>query len=256
MGQVGSYYESMGSIGPGIDISHYGAPYKGMLGTGDGLGAYVSDPGMGMLYRYGMGGWEGKPSEDPRMVKKYTRVRATYGVRGVPSDRAEEAGQRLHYQGRQLFSGNTVRKLGSTGWIAGGKVGYEIILANPMRAGEIKRKIFQAGVRAGRGMGEGASFTNARVNIPQDAFMDAPTTAPSTPEETPAATPAEEAAAAEGSFLTQKVGGLPVWAVGLIGIGVVGGVAAIAMKGKKKAPTPNRRRRRRRRRRRTTRRRR
>jgi len=30
---IGSYYQ-LGRVGPGIDVSHYGAPYQGMLGLG------------------------------------------------------------------------------------------------------------------------------------------------------------------------------------------------------------------------------
>lgn len=262
---AGSYYQSgpgIGAVGPGIDISHYGAPYKGMFGVPS-LGAYTERPGFdyeyataglgrGMLYRYGAAlgiePWTGKPSEDPRMVKRFTRVRSTYQVRNVPSDKAAEAAQRIKYQGTQLFRGHTVSKIGSTGWTGDGRVGYEVVLAQPMRAGEIKQKNFQAGVRAGRGMGGGAQFLNGRTHIPSNAFVDAAPSAPSTPETAPSSLPGE-ALSTQGNVLTQRVAGLPVWALGLIGIGVVGGVAVIATRGRKKrAPVANRHRRRRRRR--------
>lgn len=232
---------AMGRVDPGIDISHYGAPYRGMFGL----------DGLGMLYRYqGLGTWTGKPSEDPRMVKRHTVIRATWRAEGLPSGGAAEAAQRLYYQGRQLFPGNTVRKIGSTGWIAGGRVGYEVILASPMRAGEIKSKNFQAGVRAARGMGGNVRFTEARTAIPSSAFEDAPAGAPPTPEEQPSATPEEQAAGRE-ALMTRRVAGLPMWGWGLIGVGAIGVIGAVALSGPKRrrAPvTPNRRRRRRRRR--------
>lgn len=239
-------------IDPGIDISHYGAPYKGMLGVPS-LGAYTEMPGfdyeyatagLGMLYRYGaaLGSWTGKPSEDPRIVKQFTVVRSTYRVTGLGGDRtAARAADTLLQKARQLYAGNTVRKIGTTGWIAGGRVGFEVILASPTRAGEIKQKNFQAGQQAASAMGGSVSFTDARTQIPQNAFEDAPPTAPAIPEEAPSATPQEQ----DGNFFTQEVAGLPVWAIGLIGVGVLGG-AVVLLTRKRPAPTPNRRRRRRR----------
>lgn len=253
-----SYYETLNGVGPGIDISHYGAPYKGMLGVPS-LGAYTEQPGfdyesatagVGMLYRYqaGMGAepWTGKPSDDPRMVKRFTTIRSTYRVRNLGGDRtASKAADAIVAKARRLFSGNTVRKIGSTGWTSGGKVGFEVILAQDTRAGEIKRKNFQAGQQAAAQMGGNVQFYDAATSIPSNAFQDAPASAPSTPETAPSATASEEASG-EG-FLTRKVAGLPVWALALIGLGVVGGGVVLISKRKTKAPTPNRRRRRRRR---------
>lgn len=255
-------YNSMGRVDPGIDISHYGAPYRGMFGL-DGVGRYVDRPGfhaeyatagLGMLYRYrgmrGLGSWTGKPSEDPRMVKRFTTIKATWRAQNLPSGGAAEAAQRLYYQGTQLFRGNTVRKIGGTGWIAGGRVGYEVILANSMRAGEIKSKNFQAGQRAQSGMGGNVRFTDPRTSIPANGFTESGTDAPATPEETPSATLSEQTAAQ--SPFTRQVAGLPAWAWGAIGIGAIGVVATVALSGKPRraapAVTPNRRRRRRRRR--------
>ena len=220
-------------VGPGIDISHYGAPYKGMLGLGE------------MLYRYhGMGvvPWTGAPAEDPRMVKRYTVVRATWNVQNLPSGGARDAASRILYQGRQAFPGDTVRKIGSTGWISGGRVGYEVVLANTTRAGEIKAKNFRAGSRAQTGMGGNVRFTAGRTAIPANGFTESGSDAPSTPEVSDIAAP---------SFMTRRVAGLPTWGWGLIGVGAIGAVvAATTMGGRPRrapaAPTPNRRRRRRR----------
>ena len=234
-----------GRVDPGIDISHYGAPYRGMLGLGN----------VGMLYRYGtaMGQWSPgpgqKPSDDPRMVKRFTTVRATYRVRGLGGDRtAARAASAILAKGRAEFPGNTVRKIGTTGWSRGGKVGYEVILASDTRAGEIKAKNFRAGRKASTHMGGGVEFYDASTAIPANAYLDAPPEAPPIAEEEPSASPEEEA----GGFFSQKIGGLPVWAVGVLGLVVVGGVGYAVMRPKKKAApvAANRRRRRRRRRRR------
>ncbi len=259
---IGSYYETLEGIGPGIDISHYGAPYKQMLGV-PALGSYTEQPGEhfrsataglghGMLYRYqanlGQTPWTGAPADDPRMVRQFTTVRSTYRVRNLGGDRtAARAAEAVLAKARALFSGNTVRKIGTTGWTNDGKVGYEVILATNTRAGEIKRKNFQAGQQAAAEMGGNVSFYDAATAIPGNSFVDAPPTAPPTPEMAPSSTPAQELAAQNGNFLTQRVAGLPVWALGLIGVGVVGGVVVLATRKKKApAPTPNKRRRRRR----------
>lgn len=255
-------------LGTGIDVSHYGAPYKGMLGvgdSGDGLGFYTEQPGFdyeyataglgrGMLYRYGaalgVAPWTGKPSEDPRMVKKYTKVVATYRVRNLGSNgnTAPKAADAIYAEARRAFSGNTVRKLNGSGWGGGslqGKVGFEVVLAQPMRAGEIKQKNFQAGKKAQARM-SGTTWYDATTHIPSNAFVDAPPETPPTPEETPSTTPEQDTAPTP--FYSKKVAGLPVWAIGLVGTGLVVGVGYMATRKRKPAVTPNRRRRRRRRR--------
>jgi hypothetical protein len=228
---------SYNRIDPGIDISHYGAPYKGMLGLPAGLGS----------------GWTGTPSEDPRMVKQFTTVRATWTVSNVPSEKATQVGQRLLAEAQRLFSGNTVRMIGTNGWMAGGRVGYDVILAAPMRAGEIKQKNFTAGrdaqawLRRQESRLENASLNGAQTLIPSNGFEAAPASAPPTPEVAPSAPDTLYAPAEQSSenFLTQDVGGLPVWGLGLIGLAVVGGLGFVLLsKPKAKAPTPNRRRRR------------
>lgn len=241
-----SYYETLQGVGPGIDISHYGAPYQGMFGVPP-LGAYTEQPGehfreatagVGMLYRYGLGvaPWTGVPSADPRMVKQFTKVTATFRVKGInQTDKTTtKVADALLAKARALYSGNTVRKAGGgSGWLSGGRVGFEVILAATTRAGDIKQKNFQAGQQTGSSMG--VEFTDASTLIPSNAFEDAPPGTPPTPETSPSSTESENP-------LTRKVAGLPVWALGLIGIGVIGG-GAVLLTRKKKAPTPNRRRR-------------
>lgn len=300
----------IGAVGPGIDISHYGAPYAQMLGLGGyGVGEYVSQPlgSVGMLYRYGaglgvpkiaphgswnpsvgparptpswhavthskasgrspssllrfrspwhlsglgaVGPWSPGPgqrwSDDPRMVKRFTIVRSTYRVRNLGGERtAKVAADRVLAKARALFAGNTVRRIGTTGWTSDGKVGYEVILANVTRAGEIRGKNYQAGQQAAAAMGGGVEFYDASTIIPANAYVDAPPEAPATPEVAPSAEGEEE------PFLSRKVAGLPVWAVGLLGMTVVGGLGYMALRPKKKAAVAaNRRGRKRRRRRR------
>lgn len=241
-GAAPEYYAAagMGRVGPGIDISHYGAPYAQMLGLGE----------TGMLYRYGagMGQYSGPPSDDPRMVKRYTVVRSTYDVRGLGGNNtAARAANVVLSKARQFFSGNTVRKIGSTGWIAGGRVGYEVILANETRAGEIKEKNFKVGQTAASAMGGNVRFADARTAIPANAFVEAPPEAPAISEEAPSATAAEEEAAANGGFFSKKVGGVPVWAVGGVGILLLGGVFWYATRPPARRVSANRRRRKRRR---------
>lgn len=259
MHQIGSYYMTLNGVGPGIDISHYGSPYKGMFGL-DGLGSYTEQPGehfeyataglgRGMLYRYGAGlgvePWTGAPAADPRMVKRFTTIRSTYNVRGLGGDwTAARAANVLLAKARALYPGNTVHRIGSTGWISGGRVGFEVILAQTTRAGEIKQKNYQAGQRAAAAMGGNVRFTDAQTTIPSSGFTEAAPDAPATPETTPSA---PLTTTSDGNFLTQRVAGLPVWALGLIGLGVVGGIAVVLTRKKPAAVAANRRRRRRRR---------
>jgi hypothetical protein len=171
-------------------------------------------------------------------------------VRNLGGDNtAAKAADKIYAAARSAYSGNTARKLGGSGWGGGslqGKVGFEVTLAQPMRAGEIKQKNFQAGKKAQSQM-SGTTWYDATTQIPSNAFVDAPPQTPPTPEEAPSTTPDQDVA--ETSFLSKRVAGLPVWAIGGISIVLVGGIGYMATRKKSPAPTPNRRRRRRRRRR-------
>jgi hypothetical protein len=230
---IGSYYQELSGVGPGIDVSHYGAPYQGMLGYGVGLSGL------------GVAAWTGTPSEDPRMVKQYTKVRATYKVNGLGGDRtAAGAVTALLAKARALFPGLSLSKIGDTGWTADHRMGFDVILATATRAGEIKQKFHQAGQQAASAMGGSVALVEGRTSIPSNGFTEADPAAPATPETTATTTPAQDQAAQETGFLTQKVAGLPVWGIGLIGVGVVGGIVFVATRKKSAPPTPNRRRRR------------
>ena len=248
-----SYRRGMGAVGPGIDISHYGAPYAQMLGLGN------SGDGLGMLYRYGAGlGWTPgpgqTPADDPRILSQFGKFRQTYKTSGPSgwgtTSNKRAVGDALLRAARMQFPGQTVRKAGSTGWVAGGRIGFEVTLAQPMRWGEIKGngKIIE------RANPLGAVVDGLRLTLPLtqklQGTLETPEAAadPSIPPADPGAEAPEESGG--GGLLSAKIGGLPVWAVGIMGIGIVGGVAFLALR-KKKKPAPvaaNRRRRRRRRR--------
>jgi hypothetical protein len=270
---VKTYYAAAG-LGYGVDVSHYGAPYKGMLGIGSYVGEYVNQP-LGTLYAaagLGQAMWPTGPAwtpaagqipaDDPRMVRQYATVRSTYSPRGISPAQAPRAADLLVAEAQRQFPGNTVRKIGTTGWTNDGQVGYEVILAQETRAGDIKRKNKAVGDIVGPTVGTGTSFYNALTWI-RDADIAVPTApalAPSAPSTYPGQVPPPSTTLpgpswtpapteAQPGFFEQEVGGVPVWAVGLIGIAVLGGVAFVVLRKPSAAPTANSRRRRYRRRR-------
>lgn len=216
---MSNYYATAG-LGFGVDVSHYGAPYQGMLGL-NGLGQTTWSPGPGQ-----------SPADDPRMVKKYAVIRSVYRVRNVPSDKAGRLADLLLSRARALFPGNTVRKIGTTGWMNDGRVGYEVHLAAATRAGEIKQRNATARDVAAQ-LGGGAELYDAQTIISASDYMPLEDTM-LPPSEQPVATPET----------SSMVGGLPVWAVAGIGVAAIGAIAFVALR--KKPVTANRRRSRRR----------
>ncbi len=257
MNYLGAYYElpgtpqeyyataGMGRVGPGIDISHYGAPYQGMLG----LGTYVEMPGYeGAMYATaGLGqepwtpGRGQTPADDPRMVKKFARVRGDYRPGNIGSGLTTRAANLLVDEAKRQFSGMTVRKIGSTGWTPQGRVGFEVILRNPMRAGEIKQKIETIGRLAGPRVGTNTRLYAALTYIKPGDYFAGALPAEGAPPSAPPLVAEEE------GFFAKKVGGIPVWAAGALGIAAVGGVVLLATKKKKPAAVAANRSRRRRR---------
>lgn len=209
-----TYYATAG-LGTGIDVSHYGAPYQGMLG----LGQATWSPGPGQT-----------PADDPRMVKKYAVVRSVYRVRNVPSDKAGRLADLLLSRARTLFAGSTVRKIGSTGWTNDGRVGFEIVLSAATRAGEIKLRNATARDVAGQ-LGGGAELYDAQTVISPTDYM---------PLEDTMLPPSEQPVAMEPATESRTIGGLPIWAVAGLGVAAVGAVALLTMR--KKPVTSNRRR--------------
>lgn len=255
---IGSYYNyppALGRVDPGIDVSHWGAPYQGMLG----LGGYA---GLGTLYATaGLGTWTPgpgqTPADDPRMVNQFAKVRQTYRVRSVPSDKAGDAATAIMNAARTAFAPNRVRLASGdgygNGWGPGGRVGVDVTLAAATRLGELKA--------AGKGLqnrnvisgvSPGATLIDARTGVDASQITAAPgvpAPPPGTPADADAPAPTTSPTE-EGNFLTRKVGGVPVWAIGGLGLVAVGGLAfALTRKKKPAAVAKNRRRRRRRRRR-------
>lgn len=214
-----TYYATAG-LGYGVDISHYGAPYQGMLG----LGQATWSPGPGQT-----------PADDPRMVKKFAVVRSVYRVRNVPSDKAGRLADLLLSRARTLFQGSTVRKIGTTGWMNDGRVGFEVILAAATRAGEIKLRNATARDVAGQ-LGGGAELYDAQTIISPTDYM---------PLEDTMLPPGEQPVATMESTETRTIGGLPIWAAAGIGVAALGALAFVMTR--KKPVTSNRRRARRRR---------
>lgn len=244
-----SYSIKMGApVDPGIDISHYGAPYAQMLGLGS------NGDGLGMLYRYGAGlGWTPgpgqTPADDPRILSRFGKFRQTYRTSGPAgwgtSANKTAAVNAVVRAAQKQFPGNRVSKIGETGWVAGGRIGFEVIVAQPMRWGEIKmkgRRIQSANPLAG--VHDGLRLTDALTQKLQGTLLTPEQAASPEPAAADSGAEPAESSGDEGGFLTTKVAGLPVWAIGIMGFGIVGGVAFLALR-KKPAPVAANRRRRR-----------
>jgi hypothetical protein len=243
---IGSYYETQGQLGridPGIDVSHYGAPYQGMLGLG--MGTLYAAAGLGWTPGAGQ-----TPADDPRMVRQYGKVRQTYRVRNIGGKSAETATAILE-AARTTYAGLQVRKASgndfSNGWGPGGRVGVDITVPVATRLGELKQKgqsLFLRNVISG--VNPGAALYDAKTGVSASDIQTAPgePAAPDTPVDPSAPTPPPGNG---GNFLTQTFGGVPVWAIGSLAVVGVGGII-FAMTRKKKVAANRRRRARRRRR--------
>jgi hypothetical protein len=227
-----SYYTSgLGVVDPGIDVSHYGAPYQGMLG----LGAWSPAPGQ-------------TPADDPRIVKQFANVRVTYKVRNVPPDKTADAATAMLTAARTAFAPNRVRKASGSGfgngWGPGGRVGVDIIVRHDTRYGELRQKSKSLQNRnVVSGVSPGAQLLDARSYVKPGMLMDSGgAAAPGPIPDDPVLAPEVES----GPLLTRKVAGVPVWALGGLGLAAIGGLAFMATR--KKPVAANRRRRRRRRR--------
>lgn len=251
---VGAYYETDESIG-----SYYE--------TGEGMGLYYESPakypGMGAA-EWSPGAGE-RPADDPRIVRKFARVTSTYAPRNISGDQTTRVADMLVQEAMRRFPGHKVKKLGTTGWTSSdhpagpGQVGFEIVLAEEMRAGKVRERFFEIGQAVGPRVGEGTSLYNARTFFrPGDLSMpdlekQAEVAAKEEREDLtkPPPTAAPAAAEEEEGFFTKEVAGLPVWLIGVLGVGAVGGVAYLTMRNRGGAEaagevTANRRRRRRR----------
>jgi len=213
-----------GGLGTGFDVSHYGSPYKGMLGLG------TATP------------YTGAPAADPRIVKRYSLLKFTYRPVSIPSAKAADAANMLLAAARTAFAGHTVSKIGTTGWTntTPGRVGYQVRLATDTRLGELRSKSYQIGQTVGpRIVPQVSSLADARTDWTPADLMDPVAT---TPTPTPGADVTVTADASETIS-----GGLPSWAPWVIaggGILVVGGLVIALTRKKPAAVAANRRRRR------------
>ncbi|RLB43806.1 MAG: hypothetical protein DRH30_02600 [Deltaproteobacteria bacterium] len=234
-------------IGPGIDISHYGAPYAQMLGLGN------SGDGLGMLYRYGAGlGWAPgageTPADDPRIASQFAKIKVSFKVRNLSSGKSLDAANAIYRAARAAFAGDTVKKIGTNGWAGDGRVGVIVTLARDTRYGEIRAK--GKGIETLnpiKAVSNGGSLYDARTQKLSGSLVT-----PAQIEADPAALtidtgPEAEESVDEGGFFAAKVGFFPVWLLGLLGVGLTGGAVYAMTRKKKPAASPvtaNRRRRR------------
>lgn len=274
MAGMGAYVEDPSS-GRKSDIWYATAGTQGMgsyYETGQSMGMYYENPakypgmeGLGAGAEWTPGPNEA-PSDDPRIARKYAKVTSVYSPRNISGDQTTKVAEMLVVEAKRRFPKHRVRKIGQTGWTSSshpagsGKVGFEIILSEPMRAGAIKKRFFEIGQKVGPEVGPQTSLYDARTIFnPSDLSMPKPEEQAKVelkeqeedltkPPPEPPKTQKDE----NGNFLTQEVAGLPVWLIGVLGVGAVGGVAYLTLRGRGKGAaggvTPNRRKRRRRRR--------
>lgn len=230
-------------VDPGIDVSHYGAPYQGMLGLDGCMGC----AGLGWVPGAGQ-----TPRDDPRWLKRYSRVILHYAVSRVPSGSAGP--DALVNKARGKFPGQTVRKAWGNGWGSGvdsGRIGVEVVLASPMRLGEIKGKGKDLeGTLSGAGLTD-TSVSQAKTaynagDLMSESEVAAHTAGQATSTSAMLLPTNTEYSGAEGeNFLTRTAAGLPVWGWGLLGLGTLGAVGLVVATTRRPAPvTANRRRRR------------
>lgn len=277
MAGMGAYVEDPSS-GRMSDVWYATAGTSGMgsyYETGESMGMYYENPakypgmeGLGAGAEWTPGQNEG-PADDPRIVRKYAKVTSVYSPRNISGDQTAKVAEMLVVEAQRRFPKHKVRKIGTTGWTSSnhpagsGKVGFEVILSESMRAGAIKKRFFEIGQKVGPEVGQQTSLYDARTLFnPRDLSM------PDTEEQAkvelkereeedltkPPPEPPKTTKEEEGNFLTQEVAGLPVWLIGVLGVGAIGGVAYLTMRGRGGggaggAVTPNRRKRRPRRRR-------
>jgi hypothetical protein len=211
-------------------------------------------------------------ANDPRTVQQHAVLAVTFEPHNVGSTQTVAAADQLLAAARSKFPGQNVRKIGSNGWVSGGRVGYNIILASPMSVSEINQRAALTGQIAGPRVAANVTFNRMRTEVTQGGFVTAETeTAASTAEtglptaetgprpwytglptaETPIVPlapgpPPPPVITGEPGFFDQEVGGIPMWMLGGLGAVAITGLGLMLLWPKSSSSTANRRRARRR----------
>lgn len=193
------------------------------------------------------------PRNDPRIVKAYSTVRGTWTPSGISRTTAPSVPGLLKAQVQSRLPGWTVK---SAGWNAAGQVEISVVVPSDTAAGVIKGAFFDAGdavnsQRAAGGflvLGTTASGTPAKlinpmtyVNATDIKLPSSSTTTPSTTPDattTPSTTPdtttptTTDTTTSDQPFYMKSIAGLPVWAIGIGGIALVGVLGFTALRKK------------------------
>jgi len=177
--------------------------------------------------------YTGPANDDPRIVRQYGRVKARFTPRNVTALLAPNVPGMLTAAARARFPRDNVT---GAGWFSGGVVGFDVIVANETRLGDLRRQMGNVGMEVGPRIGQGTELVNARVQWDWNDIKGAPGTPAPAETETTVATGPGEASANDG-FFGKKVGGVPVWALGLVGLVLVGGVGVAVLRKKPRSAT-------------------
>jgi len=191
------------------------------------------------------------PRNDPRIVKAYSTVRGTWTPSGISRTTAPSVPGLLKAQVQSRLPGWTIK---SAGWNAAGQVELSVVVPSDTAAGVIKGAFFDAGdaVNSQRNasgflmLGTTSSgapaklinpmtYVNATdIKLPSSSTPSTTsdtTTTPSTTSDT-TTTPATTDTGTDQPFYMKSIAGLPVWAIGIGGIALVGVLGFTALRKK------------------------
>ena len=181
------------------------------------------------------------PRNDPRIVKAYSTVRGTWTPSGISRTTAPSVPGLLKAQVQSRLPGWTIK---SAGWNAAGQVELSVVVPSDTAAGVIKGAFFDAGdaVNSQRNasgflmLGTTSSGAPAKLINPMtyvnatDIKLPSSST-PSTTSDT-TTTPATTDTGTDQPFYMKSIAGLPVWAIGIGGIALVGVLGFTALRKK------------------------
>lgn len=189
------------------------------------------------------------PRNDPRIIKRYSTVYGTWNVQGDCGAISQYIPGYIQKAVKARLSGWTVNLVGN-GWQAGGSIKLSVIVPSDTALGTIRGAFFDATTdlnnqRTSSGfktLGASCQLINPQT-IWTSSDIKLPTTTPSgdstTPGTTPPVTPSADGSATptpDTTGITSTVSGIPMWAIGVGAVGVVGLLGYFALSGKKKAP--------------------